>query len=263
MASASLPPPVPRAGLPIPTTTPVPARTGAFVDRGVVRRAHVRGAQWNLDGTAKVTGDVDVDTATLSGTASIGGKLSAGELRTSGRLDVVGDAVVKHRLAVDGSARFGATLHAGDIDVRGTLRVEGAIDVDRSVLWRGTLEAGGAITASRLAGEGRLVAQGAVLAKEVDLVIEGPSHAGAIRAETVRVRSRRKLLGPAPSLEVERIDADLVELEDVHVEYLRASRIVAGAGCQIARYDGTVVRQHAGARLGPSSISARPYGLSR
>ncbi|MCI4369784.1 MAG: hypothetical protein L3J81_00470, partial [Thermoplasmata archaeon] len=115
----------------------------------------------------------------------------------------------------------------------------------------------------RLAGEGRVEARKEIRAKELDLVLESPSTAAAIRAETVRVRSRRKFLAPSASLEVERIDADLVELEDVHVEYLRASRIVAGAGCRIARYDGTVVRQHASARLGPSSVSLPPRGLSR
>ncbi|MCI4326653.1 MAG: hypothetical protein L3K16_03335 [Thermoplasmata archaeon] len=261
MASASLPPPVPRAEPPAKPAPP--ARTGSAVDRGVVRRADLQVAQWNLTGTAKVTGDVEVDTAVLSGTASVGGKLTASDLRTSGRLDVVGNASANHLLAVVGSARFGGTLHAGDVDVRGTLRVEGAFDVDRSVLWRGVLELGGTLTASRLAGAGRIEGKGAVRAKEVDLALEGTSTVASLRAETVRVRSHRKFLAPASSLLVERIDADLVELEDVHVEHLRASRIIAGAGSRIAQYEGTIVRQHASARLGPSSISVPPHGLSR
>jgi cytoskeletal protein CcmA (bactofilin family) len=261
MASASLPPQVPRS-VPLPKPV-VPARTGSVADRGVVRRVDLRVAQWQLNGTAKVTGNVDVDTGALHGTASVGGKLTAGELRIAGRLDVVGDAAANHLLAVDGSARFAGRLNAGDVDVRGTLRVEGPLEVDRSVLWRGALELGSTLTASRLAGEGRVEARGAVRAKEVDFVLESPSNVASIRAETVRVRSRRKLLSAAPFLEVERIDADLVDLEDVHVEYLRASRIVAGAGCRIARFDGTIVRQHASARLGPSSVSLRPYGLFR
>src|SRR5580692_5502090 len=230
MASASLPPPVPRAE---PHAKPAgPTRTGSVVDRGVVRRADVRAAQWNLNGTAKVTGDVEVDTAVLVGTASVGGRLTVSDLRTSGRLDVVGEASANHLVSVVGSARFAAALHAGDVDVRGTLRVEGATDVDRSVLWRGVLELGGPLTASRLAGAGRIDGKGAVRAKEVDLALEGTSAVESLRAETVRVRTHRKFLAPAVSLQVERIDADLVELEDVHVEHLRASRIIAGAGCR-------------------------------
>ncbi|MCI4329705.1 MAG: hypothetical protein L3K01_01875 [Thermoplasmata archaeon] len=261
MASAS----VPSAGLPPPIPKPVaaPERSGTLSDRGVIRRAEVRAARWTVDGTAKVTGAVDVDTVELDGSTSIGGKLTAVELRTDGMLDVSGDAVVKHRLAVEGTARFGGTLHAGDVDARGTLHVGGTVDVDRSVLWRGCIEVGAALKASRFAGEGRVAVTGTVAVKDVDIALDSPSRVGAIIAESVRVRRRPRFLGPTPSLEVERIDANLVELEGVHVEYLRASRIVAGEGCRIARYDGTVVRKHASARLGPSSVSAPPYGLFR
>jgi cytoskeletal protein CcmA (bactofilin family) len=261
MASAS----VPSGGLPAPVPKPLatPPRSGTVADRGVVRRADVRAAHWTVDGTAKVTGVVDADTIELDGSTSIGGRLTSVELRAEGMLDVQGDAVVKHRLAVAGTTRVGGTLHAGDVDVRGTLHVGGTVDVDRSVLWRGCVEVGAALTASRFAGEGRVTVGGTVTVKDVDLAIDGPSSVAAIVAESVRVRRKPKLLGPTPSFEVERIDANLVELEGVHVEYLRASRIVAGEGCRIARFDGTVVRKHASARLGPSSVSAPPHGLFR
>jgi cytoskeletal protein CcmA (bactofilin family) len=260
MASASLP----SAGLPSPIPKPlVPLRTGAVVDRGVVRRADVRAARWTVAGTSKVTGVVEADTVELDGTTSIGGRLIAIELRSKGILDVQVDASVNHRLAIEGTARVGGALHAGDIDVRGSLRVGGTVDVDRSVLWRGAVEVGGSLKASRFAGEGRVEVGDTIAVKEIDLALESPSKAGAIIAETLRVRRRKRFLGPVPSLDVERIDADLVELEGVHVEYLRASRIVAGEGCRIARFDGTVVRKHPSARLGPSSVSDRPHGISR
>jgi cytoskeletal protein CcmA (bactofilin family) len=260
MASAS----VASAGLPPPVPKPVaPARTGTVTDHGIVRRADVKTAHWTVVGTAKVTGVVEADVVDLDGTTSVGGRISAGELRTKGIFDTGSDTVVNHRLAVEGSARVGGTLHAGDIDVRGTLRVGGTVDVDRSVLWRGAVEVGGSLKASRFAGEGRVEVGGTIAVKEIDIALDSPSTAGAIVAETVRIRRRHRLLGPTAGLEVERIDADLVELEGVHVEYLRASRIIAGEACRIARFDGTVVRKHPRARLGPSSVSARPHGLWR
>jgi cytoskeletal protein CcmA (bactofilin family) len=255
VSSGGLPPPIAKATAPV--------RTGSIVDRGVVRHADVRTAHWTVAGNAKVTGVVEADTLELDGTTSIGGRLSSIEVRSKGILDVQVDAAVNHRLAVEGTARVGGTLHAGDIDVRGTLRVGGTVDVDRSVLWRGAIEVGGSLKASRFAGEGRVEVGGTLAVKEIDIALESPSKAGAIVAESVRIRRRHRFLGPVPSLEVERIDADLVELEGVHVEYLRASRIVAGEACRIARFDGTVVRKHASARLGPSSISDRPHGISR
>jgi cytoskeletal protein CcmA (bactofilin family) len=261
MASAS----VPTGVLPVPVPPPVavPERTGTIADRGVARRADVRAARWTVDGTAKVTGVVEVDTIELDGSTSVGGRLTAVELKSNGLLDIQSDASVRQRLAIEGTARVGGTLHAGDIDFQGTLRVGGTVDVDRSVLWKGSVEVGGSLKASRFAGEGRIEVLGTIAVKDIDLALESPSKAGAIVAESVRIRRKGRLLGPAQSFDVERIDADLVELEGVHVEYLRASRIVAGEGCRIARYDGTVVRKHASARLGPSSVSARPQGLFR
>ena len=261
MASASLPPPV-APSLPA-KPAPPPGRTGEFLDQGVVRRASLRAARWTLRGTAKVTGEVDVDTAVLAGIASVGGTITAGELRVDGSLAAIGDASVTHRLAVDGDFQLRGALHAGDIDAKGTVRVGGGVDVDRAVVWRGSLEVGGALKASRVAGEGSIEVGGVLAAKEVDLALDRPSSVRSIAAETVRVRLRRRPLRDPPFLELERIDADLVELEGVHVEYLRASQISAGAGCRIARFDGKVVRRHASARLGPSSISLRPHGLSR
>jgi cytoskeletal protein CcmA (bactofilin family) len=260
MASAALSGP----GLPPPAAAPVPppARVGDLIDDGVVRRGSVRASRWTVHGFAKVTGEVDVDTWVVEGTASVGGKVSASDLRATGTVEISADASIAHLLALDGNTHVVRTLHAGDIDTKGSLRVGGAVDVDRAVLWRGTLEVGGSLKASRLAGEGRLAVVGAVAAKEVDLVLEQPSTVRSITAETVRVRVRHRPLREPPFLTVERIEADMVELEGVHVEYLRASQIIAGAGCQIARFDGSVVRKHASARLGPSSISARPHGLS-
>jgi cytoskeletal protein CcmA (bactofilin family) len=249
---------------PTPTlVAPVLVRTGEVGDPGIVRRAAVQAARWTVRGTTKVTGSVDVDTATIDGTASIGAKLSAAELRVHGTLEVGGDATVSHVLRLDGSAHLGGTLHAGDLDVKGAARIGGALDVDRAVLWRGSLEVGGTLKASRLAGEGKLDVGDAVTAKEVDLILDASSRVRSITAETVRVRVKHRPLKDPPYLDVERIDADIVDLEGVHLEYLRASQISAGADCRIARFDGKVVRQHATARLGPSSISDRPHGLWR
>ncbi|MCI4321234.1 MAG: hypothetical protein L3K18_03380 [Thermoplasmata archaeon] len=259
MASAA----IPGAGLPAPVApaVPAPARVGDVVDDGVVRKVGVRAARWTVHGFAKVTGEVDVDTWVVEGTASVGGKVSASDVRASGTLELSADASVAHLLSLDGNAHVVRALHAGDIDAKGSLRVGGAVDVDRAVLWRGTLEVGGALKASRLAGEGRLEVTGAVAAKEVDLVLEQSSTVRSITAETVRVRVRHRPLREPPFLTAERIDADMVELEGVHLDYLRASQIIAGPGCQIARFDGRVVRKHPTARLGPSSISVRPHGL--
>ena len=260
MASASLPPPV----SPVPPKAPAaPARTGEVVDRGVVRRVGVRAARWELRGVAKLTGDLDVDTAVIDGAVSVGGKVIAADLRVDGTIESTGDALVSHLLALDGHARVDGSLRAGDIDAEGSLRVGAGVDVDRAVLWRGALEVKGWLKASRIAGEGRFEVGGAVSGKEVDLVLEQPSRAKSISAETVRVRSKRRPLRDRALLEVERIDADMVELEGVVVEYLRSAQIIAGPGCRIARYDGKVVRSHPSARLGPSSVSPKPHGLTR
>lgn len=261
MANTSLPPPLPPPAAP--KAPAAPPRTGEVSDRGVVRRAGVRAARWTLQGVAKLTGDLDVDTAVVDGAASVGGKIVATDLKVDGTVEAVGDVAVGHLLSVDGTARFDGALRAGDVDADGSLRIGGSVDVDRATLWRGALEVKGSLKASRVAGAGRFDVDGPVTAKEVDLVLEQPSRARSIAAETVRVRTRRRPLREPVKLELDRIEADMVELEDVVAEYVRSGQIIAGPGCRIARYDGKVVRAHPTARLGPSSVTPRPHGLWR
>ena len=98
-----------------------------------------------------------------------------------------------------------------------------------------------------------------VSVKDVDIALDSPSRVGAIIAESVRVRRPSPgFLGPTPSLEVERIDANLVELEAVHVECCGPPGSSRGKKCRDRLMRRTVVRKHASARLGPSSVSAPP-----
>jgi cytoskeletal protein CcmA (bactofilin family) len=231
-------------------------------------RDSLRVQTWAASGAVKVLGNVEVESATVSGNVSIGGALDAGELRSAGRFDVFDAVRVRTRLQVRGEATLRGSVDAGDLDAAGTVRVTGPVRARGLVHYAGTFELAGPLTAARLVGNGTIQVAGPVEATEVELGLERACRIGSLRADRVRV-TRRTLLPlpipgfPMPTLTVARIDAKEVELEGVVCEVLQADRITLGPGCRIAHLDGQVVARHSSARVGPESRSPAPYGLTR
>jgi cytoskeletal protein CcmA (bactofilin family) len=237
-----------------------------------VRRDSVRAASWTVAGLAKVQGDVDVETGTVEGLLSVGGRLAAGRLRARGTLEAVGVAEVREELAVDGTARFASTVHAGDLDSAGSLRAIGAVTVDRALYVRGSVEAP-SIAARVFDLDGSAEVLGDVTAAvTVRGRFRADSRLGSVRANRVELHGPptalvptlwRLVFGGNAAVHVERIEAESVELSAVDVDLVHAPAIVLGAGAHVTTVEGTVVRRHPSARVGPESRSPPPHGLSR
>jgi cytoskeletal protein CcmA (bactofilin family) len=252
-SASSVPAPSP------PATAPPPS--GDLHDAGAVRRESVRAERWSAQGAAKVLGNVEVDSAELSGLVSIRGSLIAGTVTARGTLDVGGVVRVSRSIGGDGTLTFGSSLDGPAIDLRGSASVAGAIRSAGTVRWKGALDAT-EITAVRVEYDGRASIRGAVVATEVVGRLRGESTIGAIRADRVTITRPGRLFGGG-RLEVLTIEAKEVELEGIHCQHVRAERILLGPGCQIAQVEGTIVRRHPSAHVGPASQSPPPYGLFR
>jgi cytoskeletal protein CcmA (bactofilin family) len=241
-------------------------------DRGTVRRESIRATAWSSNGLAKVQGDVDVGAGDVRGLTSIAGKLTAQSFRSRGSLEVVGAIEVAGDLSVDGTTHLQSVVHASTLTARGTLDSAADLRVDRALTATGTLEAPSAHV-------GLLDLTGSLeLPKELEAVVSvrlrarGDSHVGEIRAKRVVVEGPptaliptllRKVFGGNASVRVERIDADSVQLSAADVGFVHAKEIVLGAGAHVTALEGTVVRQHSTARVGPESRTPPPHGLSR
>ncbi len=248
--------------VPAPPAAPAGPPPADVDDHGSVRRDAVRARRWEATGAARVVRDVDADRVDLGGLITIGGALRAREVASRGTLEVGGPVEVAEALTIEGSARIGAGLSAGSAHLRGRLECGGSLRVTGRTEWTGHLDARGDLAGGPVLFDGRLTLDGALTATTLDGRLRGRSRADRLAAERITLRAPRRL-GPRGELTVLRIDAREVDLEGVVCEYLRADRIVLGAGCEIARVDGTIVRQHAGGHVGPVSRSPPPPGLSR
>jgi cytoskeletal protein CcmA (bactofilin family) len=236
-------------------------------DQGVIRRESVRALSWWASGTAKVTGDVDVGDVRTFGTLSVGGQVLVNALESEGTLEVEGAVRVVGRLATHGDLRVTGMVHAGEASFDGTSRIGRDVSVDRSLVVRGQFAAS-AVRAREFRLEGAVDVPGAIEAVDVEVLLRGDSRLGTLRAGSVRIRRKppnpiERVFGRSPPPRVERIEAEHVELEGVEVAFIRAPDIALGRDTQVTEVEGTIVRRHPSARIGPESRSPPPHGLSR
>jgi cytoskeletal protein CcmA (bactofilin family) len=229
-------------------------------------RDSLRARRWSAAGAVKVLGNVEVESATVSGSVAVGGTLDAGELASSGALDVYGAVKVRTRLRVRGATHLRGPVDVGELEGSGEVNVVGPLRATGLVHISGALELASSLHADRLVGNGTVHILGDAEATQVELRLHRASRIGSLKAEGVVVRRRPGLPIPGltkPTLAVARIDAKTVELEGVDCGYLRADRITLGPDCHIARLEGKVVARHPSARVGPESRTPPPYGLTR
>jgi cytoskeletal protein CcmA (bactofilin family) len=240
---------------------------GNVADHGVTRHESIHAERWTLAGTTKVVAEADVGVAELQGTVAIGGALSAGSFHIVGDLDAGGAVEVQAALYVEGHLRTRASVHAGDLEVRGGARCAGEVRADRGLTVRGTLTAP-SLRAATLTLHGSAEVPGDIEAQQIDGHFQHDSRLGRVRARSVRFRGKvsnlvDKALFRHADVTIERIEADKVELEAVHVVFVRAPEIIVGRDASVGEVEGTIVRRHPTSHVGPQSKSRPPFGLRR
>ncbi|MHB1435292.1 MAG: hypothetical protein ACYCPN_02450 [Thermoplasmata archaeon] len=258
----------------------IPSPRSKFLrDRGVVRYDTLTADAWRLQGAARILGDAEVGVAEVSDRVTIGGRLTADQVDADGLLEVHGPAGIAGRLRLKGTYRGDSEFHAGEAEIHGLAQFAGPVRVDRVLSVTGLLDAP-RVDAGTVVVRGALRVRGDLSATLLDATLRGPSSVEHLTADTVRITREavpmqsvmptplrhltRQLLGRGGAgLSVLRIDGRSVELEGVHVGYLRADTITVGADCRIDRYDGRILRAHPSSRVGPSSVSPPPYGMTR
>jgi cytoskeletal protein CcmA (bactofilin family) len=253
-----------------PSFSPAPApsaRPRALVDRQASWRESVLAQRWIAKGTAKVAKDVEATAVDLDGVVSVGGQISAGTLRLRGTLEVTGNVFVTESFVVRGAVRASATVRAGSLDSRGSFRTSAALTVDGFASVVGNLEAPAVKSASlRLTGGGRI--PGRIDAASVWAELREASDFGTIVAGSVRFHAKvptivDKVRFREWPVTIDRIEAEVVDLQGVEVNHVRAPQVVLGRGCHVTQVEGSIVRQHPSSYVGPESRSKPPYGLRR
>jgi len=256
------PPPASAAGPPDPVVQ----------DTGAIRHETVQAMQWRVSGTCKVTGDATAAEATVAGLLTVGGRFTVTRVTVRGTLEVLGGTDVQDRADLDGTFRPRGSVHLASARVAGIFETASDVRVDRDLVVDGSLEAR-SVRVGVLDLTGSATVPGDVVATgTVRATFRGDSTLGPIQGREVTLKGPppglvpslvRKVFGGNAHVQVERVEADRVALEAVHVGLVRSKEIVLGPGAQVTEIEGTVVRQHPTARVGPESRSRPPHGLSR
>lgn len=267
MATAS--PPVSSAPVSPPPVEPL---SGTLHLTGASRVARVRVKEFSSEGFAKIPGDIEVGTATVSGSLAAGGRFVAGTAQFSGSHRIDGAVEVAGLLRSRGTLRVGGNVAARAAQLAGSVSVGGTLAVSDRLDWSGALESGQDVRGSQVFFRGRMSIQGTLSARTISGEVDTLSTVGAIEADWVDVRRKRSLrdlplfLLPPPAwheLEVDRVEAAEVHLAGVRVRRLVADRIWLGPDTHVEYVEGTIVTQHKDAHVGPESESPPPPGLSR
>ena len=243
---------------------PPPPLTGTVSDRGAVRHDELRTLEWTVEGASKVLGSAEAGFAHLHGMVTIGRALTAVDLGARGTLTVEGTARLTGRLRLTGTGRFLSGLRAAALTADGRLEVAGDLEVTDEAVVGGITEVGGALRAGTLTFSGEFRVAGPVSAGAVTGTLEGRCRTGPIRAASIAIGRPVGAPWKSPGrLTTLRIEADTAYLTGVTVAYLRADAVHLGPDCRVARLEGRLVERHRSARVGPSSISEPPPGISR
>jgi hypothetical protein len=227
----------------------------------------VHALTWVTDGTVKVTGDVDVGDAKHAGALSVAGTVTADRFQCRGALDAGGALAISGNLTTETSFHATGPVQAKQASFSGTTRIVREVVVEGALTFKGQFAAA-SVRAGQFHGDGVVEVPGTMDAVDVDVRIRRDSHLGIIRARTVRLihtppNPIEWVLGRSTGTPVARIEADKAELEGVDVAFLRCPEVVLGRDAHVTEIEGTVVRRHASARVGPRSKTPAPYGLSR
>ena len=172
-----------------------------------------------------------------SGAVKVEGSVSSGSIGSSGALVAGGDVTVTGELHSSGSLTSGAKLSADVLKTSGVCRCGGDIHV-RELATSGQLAVDGGVEAERFRSSGKLDIPELLNAEEIDISISAACAVGDIGGSRITVR--KGWFGFAfgnPSLTVESIEGDTVELEYTKAATVRGRTVRIGAGCEIGRVE--------------------------
>jgi len=187
-------------------------------------------------GSFRDEGTVKTAQGTITGTAFVNGVDSA-QLKIIGHLDVDGDARVK-KLVIRGEMSVKRSIAAEKIDLMGDLDIKENC-TSETFRSRGPFAIGGLLNAER-----------------IDIKLFGDCRVKEIGGETIRIRRTSwalfnqilKYVVSKPNFDG-RIAADVIEGDDIYVEYtaakiIRGNRVKVGKGCNIGLIEYTDFLEH-------------------
>lgn len=209
----------------------------------------------SVNGTLKIYGSLFSDSTTVNGMAKVEGELRTQSLDVNGTLGVLGAAraentnvngmctingpLVSSRFRVDGMATVKGDLSSPEFTVNGKCNVHGRVDGERIDIG-GMVTIDGDVQGETVNVQGNIKVGGLLNADSVDIRLYTSSSAREVGGERIDIRRRERSgfwkalgLGGAPSFKAQLIEGDEIVLEDTEADTVRGTRVHIGRGCNI------------------------------
>ncbi|WNB91490.1 polymer-forming cytoskeletal protein [Bacillus sp. NEB1478] len=197
---------------------------------------------FSCNGSSNVKGNVKAESVKVNGSANIEGNMDAHEVSINGSSDIDGNVNCKE-IKIQGSASIKGELKAKEIYVRGTSSVDGNVAGDEIEI-RGQVKIKGDCEAESFNSRGNFSISGLLNAGHIDIELLRHCEAKEIGGEHIVVRKTndstglKKLIKYFVSQNDDSLSADVIEGDHVYLEYtqakvVRGNTVEIGPGCKI------------------------------
>jgi len=195
------------------------------------------GRKIKITGTGEASGGM-FDSIAIMGEAKLYGDIETARFKCMGQCQITGE-VHSDRFRLQGEVDVGGNLSATKLTTLGQAHVKGHLQGEEIVI-RGMLQAGGGCEAETIQITGGIQLGGLLNAEKITIQLYGPSKVREIGGGQVQVRRSRwkEIAGLFMSRETSELTADIIEGDEVYVEYtnaklVRGNRVILGPGCRI------------------------------
>ncbi|AZN43222.1 hypothetical protein [Paenibacillus albus] len=183
----------------------------------------------------------------LEGVSTVDGDLNCYSFKMSGMATVKGSVRAEERFEGSGKLKVEGPVQAEVMKLEGQVTVRGDVSCD-VFQGSGFMKVHGDCRANRCEVRGALAVDGLLLADQLELWLEGPFRAEAIRCREIHVKNthsgalKRLLHSILPSswqkqLRANHIEGDEIELRETTASLVRGRRVSIGPGCVINRVE--------------------------
>ncbi len=196
-----------------------------------------------INGSGKITGDVECSSFQINGSGHILGAVKAddGKINGSGTID---GAVKAKNLKISGSAKIKGTLSGDSLKAEGSANFGGDLNVSQIKI-SGSVKIGGDCTAESFESEGAFEIGGLLNSDEIVIrLYHARSKAREIGGSNIQViagpsagfniiKSILTLGAFQSELDADLIEGDVIELENTVAKVVRGDKVSIGRGCQV------------------------------
>lgn len=197
----------------------------------------------DIDGMAKVDGDLDCIDFRINGTAKVFGNLKTERGKVNGMATIKGN-VEASEFKINGTTRVDGNISGREMKIEGHSTINGSISIEEVEI-RGIANIAGDLSAETFTSQGVFTVGGLLNAGTIDIELYATCKAREVGGEKISVKrgdsfSIRKVINTIFSfLDIDyKLTAETIEGDDIYLEYtkartVRGNNIILGAGCEI------------------------------